>query len=298
MRVEDVLGDDARMPRCGDEELTPLREVAQLVDPVTVERGLEGLDLIDLGHGHAAAEGAQVLCDPPAAPAVTRHDESPARDHQVRDAHDALDDRLADAVTILADRLQRAVVDDDRRERHLPREFGTQADAAAGGLFGAADHGTRGTCGDDSGREVGAVVEQDVGPGRDHGGDVRLVLLEGVVARAEHRHALAAQERDHVVLGRAVVTRGDDLRAACSEHLEQHCGLRLHMQRHAHATSGERLPGGEFATGGGEERHPRSDPGSASGTALDEFVHGSTLSYMNVVFTYGIGCAPATRASP
>ena len=44
--------DDARMPRGGDEELAPLREVAELVDPVAVERGLERLDLVDLGHGH------------------------------------------------------------------------------------------------------------------------------------------------------------------------------------------------------------------------------------------------------
>ena len=152
----------------------------------------------------------------------------------------------------------------------LPREFGTQADAAAGGLFGAADHANR--------RH----------PRRSRRRRGRRRCRAGCRARPRSRRRRSprarsrvssrapntvmpwlAQERDHVVLGRAVVTRGDDFGAACSEHLEQHCGLRLDMQRHADATSGERLPGGEFSTGGGEERHPRSDPGSASGTALE-----------------------------
>ena len=36
---------------------------------------------------------------------------------------------------------------------------------------------------DDARREVGAVVEQDVGGGVDHGRHVRVMLVEGVVAR-------------------------------------------------------------------------------------------------------------------
>ena len=108
------------------------------------------------------------------------------------------------------------------------------------------------------------------------GRHVRLVLLERVVAGAEHGHALAAQERHHVVLRGAVIARRDDLGAARGEHLEQHGGLRLDVQRHAHAAAGERPPLGELLAHGREQRHPRPDPAGARGTAFEELRHGST----------------------
>jgi hypothetical protein len=286
-RVEHLIGDDAGVPRGGDEELAPLGEAAQVVDAVAVERGLERRDLVDLGHGHATAERPQVLRDAPPAPAVAGHHEPAARDHQVGDPHDALDDRLPHSVPVLADRLERAVVDDDGRERHEAGELGAQADAAARRLLGAAGHRAGRPARHHAGGEVAAVVEQDVGHRRHHGGHVRLVLLECVVATPEHGHAGVAQVRHDVVLRRPVVAGRHDLGTARGEHLEQHRGLRLDVQRHAHAAAGERLPFGEIAPGVGEQRHPGPDPGGARRAAFEEFRHVGSLSYMNAAFAYG-----------
>src|SRR5690606_31029096 len=112
----------------------------QSVDPVAVERRLEGLQLVDLDHGNLAAERAQVLSDPAPAPPVAGDNEPPTGNHEVRDAHEALHARLAHGVPVLPDGLEQAVVDDDHGERHAPSQFAAQAKATGCRLLGAAEN--------------------------------------------------------------------------------------------------------------------------------------------------------------
>ncbi len=104
-----------------------------------------------------------------------------------------------------------------------------------------------------------------------------MVLVEVVVARAEHGHPLTTEEGHDVVLGGTVVAGRHDLGAAGSQSLQQHSGLGLEVQAHADAVAGEGQPLGELGAGSREQRHPGSDPFDAGGAAGTEIGGGGTV---------------------
>ena len=127
------------------------------------------------------------------------------------------------------------------------------------------------------------------------GGHVRVVLLERVVAGAEHGHAGGAQVRHDVVLRRAVVAGRDDLGSAGREGLEQHRGLGLEVQRHADAAALEGTRGGERrrgcrragACGSGSSRRGRRR-GPRDRVSVVVVLMLGIVSHMKVVFIYAI----------
>ena len=187
------------------------------------------------------------------------------------------------------------------RERHLPRQLAAQADAAAGGLLGAADDGRRACPRRSTPAARSAPLSSRMsGRASTTAATFAWCSVERVVAAPNTVMPDRAQERDDVVLGRAVVAGGDDLGAACGEHLEQHGGLRLDVQRHADAAARERLAVGEIS------RARRRAAASAIGSSacahhafLHEIGHAGSF-HIRVLLSYMVtlscsGAAPVRR---
>ena len=190
--------------------------------------------------------------DTSAAPAVSCNHETPTGHHQIRDAHEALHHRLADRVLVLANRLQQAVIDHDHGEWNPSGQLTAQAVSARGGLLGAAENLGARAARNHPGREIRAIVEEDVRARIQNRLDIGVMHIERVIASAEHGHALATEKGDDVVLGRAVVSGRNQLGTSRCERFEQHGGLRFEVQRHADPVPGERPGGQELLARGGE----------------------------------------------
>ena len=129
---------------------------------------LERCHRIDLDHGDAAAGAAGGAREPLADPAVADDAELAAREAQVRQPVDRGERRLAGAVAVVEQVLAERVVGGDRRKgelscsRHRPQP----CDAGRRLLGHAGEAGSdAGPALDDSRRQLGAVVDDDLGLG-------------------------------------------------------------------------------------------------------------------------------------
>ena len=118
--VERVPGDDARPSGRGEEDLASAERLIEREDAHAIQHGFERADGVRLDDGDMPAEQAQPPGDAASHRAVAEDDEAPGLHEQVRLAHEAFDDARADAMLVLHDELERAVVDDDDRERTAP----------------------------------------------------------------------------------------------------------------------------------------------------------------------------------
>ena len=111
-----LVGDHVDVACCGHENVCLVAGVIHGDHAIAFHRGLERADRIDLGHPDLSGERAQRLRRALAHVAIAVHDCDLARDHHVRCALDAVDQRFAAAVEIVEFGLRDRIVDVDRGE--------------------------------------------------------------------------------------------------------------------------------------------------------------------------------------
>jgi hypothetical protein len=100
-----------------------------------------------------------------------------------------------------------------------------------------------------------------------------VVLLEGVVAGAEHVNADRAQMDDDIVLRRAMVAGREDLGPARLQGLEQNSGLGFEVQRHSDAPALEGTGLGEVLAGRREQGHAGAGPADPAALGGIVYLH-------------------------
>jgi hypothetical protein len=160
----------------GEEDVAALGGLERGEHVEALHPRLERAQRVDLADDDRRAGAAGAQGDAAARPAVAEDDDGLAGEQHVRRADDAVERRLARAEAVVERALGVGLVDREHRAAEVER---AQVHEAAAGLLGrAAQRAVQ------PGDELGAVVEDEVGPGGRHRVEAGLVVA-GVDARAE-----------------------------------------------------------------------------------------------------------------
>ena len=189
----------------GDDEVGTGRRCGERHHLVAVHRRLQRAQRFDLGDDHLGAMALGAAGDAAAAPAVADHGEGLAGEQDVGGADYAVQGALPGAVAVVEQVLGHRIVNRDHRvaERAV---FGHSAQAyhAGGRLLGAAEHlgqQFRGVA-VQARDQVGAVIQGDLRPVRQHRVDMPVVGVAVFAADGEDRNPIVhCQGGGHIVLG-------------------------------------------------------------------------------------------------
>mmetsp|Transcript_6152 Transcript_6152/g.15753 ORF Transcript_6152/g.15753 Transcript_6152/m.15753 type:complete len:443 (+) Transcript_6152:36-1364(+) len=264
LHLEHVLGgDDARAAGGRHKDVTLLAGLVHRRHLVPLHRGLERVDRVNLGDKHPGAKGPERLGASLAHIAVAGNHRDLARNHDVRSPLDAVKERLAAAVQVVKLGLGDRVVDIDGRDLELALlEHLVEVVHSRGGLLRhAVDAGEElGELGVDQVCQVTAVVENHVEwlAIREDDGllDAPVVLLLGLALPGVHRDAGSGDGCSSLVLGREnVARRPSHLGTESGKGLDEHGGLRGHVEAAGNSGTLERLGLAELRAEVHEARH-------------------------------------------
>ena len=175
-------------------------------DAISVHRGLERADRVDLADhdvgAHAVCPGRDAAADP----AIAAHHDGLAGEEDVGCSQDAVDRRLAGPVAVVEQVLGQCLVDrDDRVAQDAVVCHRPQADDAGRRLLGAADDPVQevGALRVQLVHEIGPVIHRDVGQVVERLADVGVVRVAVLALDGVGRDPVVGDERGgDVVLGR------------------------------------------------------------------------------------------------